>query len=120
MTRARHFIGVAGLCLLFAGCASQGAVPNAAVASAEKRMATAGLTLDTPISDICNDPGGRAVLDRDLPSLRENPNYVWFQGWSLRQLAGMSSGRITSDDLERVRLDLAALSPAPAAASQAH
>jgi hypothetical protein len=68
------------------------------------------LTLDTPVGQICDDPRGRAVLDRDLPGLRSNPNYFLFEGMSLRQLARMSGGRITREKLESVRLDLAAIS----------
>jgi hypothetical protein len=119
MTRARELLGVGGVCISLAGCATNGGVPNASAGTAETHKATAQLTLDTPIGQICEDPRGRAVLDRELPNLRKNPNYFLFQGWSLRQLARMSGGRITSDKLERVRLDLAALSGGPGAAGGA-
>jgi hypothetical protein len=119
MTRARDLLGVGGLCISLAGCATNGGVPNASTGIAETHTASAQLTLDTPIGKICEDPRGRAVLDHNLPNLRKNPNYFLFQGWSLRQLAGMSGGRITSDKLERVRLDLAALSGGAAAVGEA-
>ena len=107
MTRAGALVGVGGLCVALAGCATHGGGPSAA-GPAETQTASAQLTLDTPISEICDDPGGRAVLDRNLPGLRKNPNYFLFQGFSLRQLASMSGGRITQAKLESVRLDLAA------------
>jgi hypothetical protein len=120
MTRAGDLLGVGGLCIILAGCATSGGVSNASAGISETHAAAARLTLDTPIGQICDDPRGRAVLDRTLPGLRKNPNYFLFQGWSLRQLAGMSNGRITPDTLERVRLDLAAVSDGRAAAGEAH
>ncbi len=106
MSRIRHLLGLGGLCIALAGCAS---APSHS-ASGAATSATAELTLDTPISQICDDPRGRAVLDRNLPNLRKNHNYLLFEGMSLRQLASMSGGKITQAKLESVRLDLAALS----------
>ena len=65
-------------------------------------------------------PRGRAVLDSNLPGLRKNPNYFLFQGFTLRQLAGMSGGKITQAKLESVRADLAATPSGPAAAVATH
>ena len=112
MTRAIDLIGVGGLCIILAGCAIHGG-PSASAGPALSHKATAQLTLDTPIGQICDDPRGRAVLDGKLPGLRTNPNYFLFQSMSLRQLASMSSGKITSEDLESVRLALAATSRGP-------
>jgi hypothetical protein len=113
MTRARELLSVAGLCIAVAGCATHGAGPSESAEPSETNKATAELTLDTPVGEICEDPRGRAVLDRDLPNLRKNPNYFLFKGMTLRQLASMSGGRITNDKLEKVRLDLAATSGGP-------
>ena len=110
MTRAHALLGVSGLIAL-AGCATHGGQPGAA-GPAATQIASAQLTLDTPIGELCDDPRGRAALDRNLPALRKNPNYFLFQGFSLRQLAEMSGGRITQAKLESVRADLAATSPA--------
>jgi hypothetical protein len=107
MTRARALLGFGSLCIALAGCASHGDGPSAA-GPAKAQTASMQLTLDTPIGEICDDPRGRAALDRNLPGLRKNPNYFLFQGFSLRQLASMSGGRITQATLESVRLDLAA------------
>jgi hypothetical protein len=106
MTRARALLGVGGLCLVLAGCATHGGPSDAGLDKTQARSAR--LTLDTPISELCDDPRGRAVLDRNLPGLRTNPNYFLFQGFSLRQLASMSGGKITKAKLESIRLDLAA------------
>lgn len=113
MTSALDLPGVGALCLALAGCASHGADQSAFAGAAKTQVASAQLTLDTPISQICDDPRGRAVLDRNLPGLRKNPNYFLFQGMSLRQLASMSGGRISKTKLEIVRADLAATPSGP-------
>ncbi len=110
MTRMRELLCVGGLRLAVAGCATHGAEPSASAGPAEAAKSTGQLTLDTPIAELCEDPRGRAVIDRDMPDLRDNPNYFLFKSMSLRQLASMSGGRITKDKLEKVRLDLAAAS----------
>jgi len=107
MTRVRDLLGLGGLCIVLAGCATHGGGP-VATAAGGTQTASAQLTLDTPIGELCDDPRGRAALDRYLPGLRKNPNYFLFQGFSLRQLAEMSGGRISPAKLESVRLDLAA------------
>lgn len=106
-TRARDLFGVGALCIALAGCATPAASPSASAGAAPS--ASAQLTLDTPIGQICEDPRGRAALDRNLPNLRKNPNYFLFKGMSLRQVASMSGGKISSDKLESVQRDLAAL-----------
>jgi hypothetical protein len=112
-TRARDLFGVGALCIALAGCATSGARPSASAGPAQG--ASAQLTVDSPIGDICEDPRGRAVLDRNLPNLRKNPNYFLFKGMSLRQVASMSGGKIGSDKLASVQRDLAALSGGSAA-----
>jgi len=114
-TRARDLLGVAGLCIALAGCATHGAGPSASAAPSHD--AAAKLTVDTPIGQICDDPSGRAALDRNLPNLRKNPNYFLFKGMSLRQVASMSGGKITNDKLESVQRDLAAISGGSAASA---
>jgi hypothetical protein len=120
MTRTRDLLGLAALCIVLAGCATHHrAVSSASAESTDipdapeapaAPTANGQLTLDSPVGQICDDPRGRAVLDSNLPNLRKNPNYFLFKSMSLRQLASMSGGKITSDKLERVRLGLAAIS----------
>jgi hypothetical protein len=120
MTRARDLLGACGLCIALAGCATHGVGPSASAGPDKTQTASARLTLDTPIGQICDDPRGRAALDRNLPDLRKNPNYFLFQGMSLRQLASMSGGRISKAKLESVRLDLAAAPSGPAVPTETH
>ena len=64
----------------------------------------------TPIAEICANPEGRAVLDRDLPGLTERPEYEFFKHMSLRTLKTMSRGRMSDDDVAKVDADLARIS----------
>ena len=68
-----------------------------------------GFTLDTPIEIIAADPAGAAVLDKDMPGLLTNSNYLLFKGMSLKSLAPLSSGRMTQKSLAQTQADLAAL-----------
>ena len=124
MTSARALLRTGGFCIALAAIAGPagagasaaadpfaGPLPDLEAATpAPEEVAGDPLTLDTTIRHICADPRGRAALDRDMPGLRKNPNYFLFAGFSLRQLAGMSGGRITQDKLESLRLDLAGTS----------
>jgi hypothetical protein len=104
------FLGL-GLGVLLAGCAAHGGAWPEDEGVAETHKATDRLTIDSPIEEICDDPRGRAVLDRNLPNLRTNANYFLFKGLSLRDVAKMSGGKISRQTLKRVQLDLASLPP---------
>ena len=134
MTGVRALLGIGGVCIALAASAGSGVAGESAAADpfagplpdldaaapAPAEVAGDPLTLDTPIRHICDDPRGRAALDRDMPGLRKNPNYFLFAGFSLRQLAGMSGGRITESKLESLRLDLAATPSDQVAQVNAH
>lgn len=111
MFPARALLGIGCFCILIAGCASPGAPANATKGD-EASRAAAELSIDSTVGEICRDPRGRAVMDRDLPDLRKNPNYFLFAGFSLRDLVSMSGGKISQEKLELVQRDLAALSAA--------
>ncbi|HWF63701.1 MAG TPA: hypothetical protein VN685_03720 [Rhizomicrobium sp.] len=67
------------------------------------------LTLDTPVERIAADPGGAAVLNKDIPGLLSDPNYPMFKGMNLKMLASLSSGRLDGRTLAETQADLAAL-----------
>ena len=69
------------------------------------------LGVNSPIVAICSTTGGRAVIDEDLPGLTARPEYDFFKHMSLRTLAAMSGGKLTSEDLAKVDADLAKLDP---------
>jgi hypothetical protein len=63
----------------------------------------------SPIAQICAYPGGKQVLDDDLPGLTARPEYAFFQNMSLKALQRASGGRLKADDLMKVDADLRAL-----------
>ena len=62
--------------------------------------------LASPIAQICAYPGGKQVLDTDLPGLTTRPEYMFFSGMSLKKLQVMSKGQLRDEDLARVDADL--------------
>jgi hypothetical protein len=65
--------------------------------------------VDSSVAAIAAAPGGREVLNRDLPGLLGRPEYPLFKAMSLRKVASMSNGQITQEALDRIAADLAAL-----------
>jgi hypothetical protein len=69
-------------------------------------------SLDTPVEAIAADRRGKAVLDRDVPGLTSDPHYVLIEGMSLRQIATISGGQLTSSMLDQVQADFDRLAAA--------
>ena len=95
------------------GCAAPQSEPDAIATSTVSggvAHAPAGFTLDTPIKIIAADPGGAAVLNKDVPALLANPNYSDFKGMSLNWVASMSRGKLNQEKLAQIEADLQALS----------
>jgi hypothetical protein len=88
---------------------------GAPLPQAEAPAAAGPLSIDMPIGSIAEKPYGRAVLEKDLPGLCERPEFVMFKGMSLKALAGMSGGRISTAKLNQLQADLVkvSLSAAP-------
>jgi hypothetical protein len=70
--------------------------------------------LDMPIEKIAQSSQGCAVLDKDFPGMRDHPMYGSFKHMTLKQIAAMSHGQITSEMLMQANTDLSALPGAPA------
>ena len=68
------------------------------------------LSVRSPIAVIAGCAQGRAVLDRDLPGLRERPEFMMFKGMSPAKLASLSHGRISDADLGKLQADLVKVS----------
>jgi hypothetical protein len=95
------------------GCVAPQSAPGAiapSTGSSRDAHAPAGFTLDTPIELIAADPGGAAVLNKNMPALLANPNYSDFKGMSLKWVASMSRGRLSEQKLAQIEADLQALS----------
>lgn len=71
------------------------------------------LSLNSSIASICSNPGGRAVIDEDLPGLTTRPEYDFFKHMSLKALKSMSGGKMSDEDLAKVASDLAKLDDEP-------
>ncbi len=95
---------------LLVGCAAPS--PPAPDPAAAAATASAPLTLDTPVQTIVAAPGGKAVLDRDVPGLTASASYGMIKLMSLNQLQPLSGGKLTATELQHVQTDLAQL-PAP-------
>jgi len=86
------------------------AAPVAPVAAATPAAPVAGgYSLDTPIADLIAEPRAKAILDRDVPGMSDDPNLPKFQSLSLRKLAPLSGGQMTPALLAKVAADLAAI-----------
>ena len=72
-------------------------------------VAGGGFSLDTPIANLIADVRAKAILDRDVPGLSEDENLPKFKALSLRKLAPLSGGQMTTALLEKVGADLAAI-----------
>jgi hypothetical protein len=91
---------------------AQPAASTAPAAAAEARPG--GFSLDTPIADLIAEPRAKAILDRDVPGMSDDPNLPKFQALSLRKLAPLSGGQMTPALLAKVGADLAAIDGASA------
>ena len=90
------------------------AAPVAPVAAATPAAPVAGgYSLDTPIADLIAEPRAKAILDRDVPGMSDDPNLPKFQALSLRKLAPLSGGQMTPALLAKIAADLAAIDGAP-------
>ncbi len=67
------------------------------------------VSVDSSVAAIAAAPGGREVLNRDLPGLLARPEYPLFKAMSLKKVASMSNGQITQEALDKTAADLAAL-----------
>ena len=108
------FVAILGL-LSLEGClsappktADETIVPFPGGGPSPTQTSTA-LTLNTPVERIAADPGGAAVLNKDIPGLLNDPNYPMFKGMNLKTLASLSSGRLDGQTLAETQADLAAL-----------
>lgn len=77
--------------------------------SASAPAAAAALSIDTPIEAILAVPAGKAVLEKEMPTLLTHAMFDSFKSMSLKQLQPYSQGAITDDELARVDAALKAI-----------
>lgn len=96
---SRYFATVAGLGFALA-------VPGLAQAAGGPAHFT---TADTPINTLIADPAAKAVLDKDIPGMSDNPSIGAVGTMTLRALQPMSPDKLTDKTLDQVDADLAKL-----------
>ena len=114
MYRMHRQLGVAAMLVgvvLLPGCspektASAGPPPAAPQPARSTAAMAEHFSLNTPVEKIASNPGGKAILNRDMPGLISNPSYMLFSDMSLSQLATLSGGRLTKTKLNQVEADL--------------
>ena len=87
-------------------------VPFTAVAADAPSSAaahSARFTLDTPIETLMATPGAKAVVDKHLPDLADNPHYFMFKKGSLKDLAAKTGGSFNAQVLAKMQVELAAV-----------
>ena len=107
----------AALSLSFAGlAAAQNTPPAAAAAPAAPAAAAgtvaAGLTIDSPISDLLDNPGAKAVIQKDLPKLIDYPQLDMIKSMSLRQISQYPQAELDDAKLKVIQTDLDAAATA--------
>ena len=74
-------------------------------------------TLDTPIEQLAAYSTTASVLRRDIPGLLEDKHYPMFKSMSLRVVAALSNGELSSERLARTEADLRTVSETTATAA---
>ena len=88
------------------------AIADAAPASAAAPAAPAVLsTADTTIGTLLANPATKAILDKRIPGLSDNPSIAMAEGMTLRAIQPMAGDKITEAMLDAVDADLKALKP---------
>ncbi len=72
-------------------------------------VASAPLTIDSPIAALAADPRAKAVLDEALPGLTRHRMYGFFKSMSLKTLQPMSRGKVSDAALAKIAAGLAAI-----------
>jgi hypothetical protein len=85
--------------------------PEAATPSDAVAPAAPGepFTRETPIEKIAADPGGAAVLNKDIPGLLTDKSYDFFKSMNLKQIQRLSDGDLSDDMVRQAEADLKAL-----------
>lgn len=88
-------------CLVLAAPLAAQAAPPVAAAHAAR------FNLDTPIETLMANPAAKAVVDRHMPDLADNPHYFMFKHGSLRDLSAHMTGDDTKAALAKIEAELA-------------
>lgn len=70
---------------------------------------TASPSIDWTIQDLLADPAAKAVLDRDLPGMEDDPRLMLVMSMTLRAVAQFPEAEIDPAKLQMIQAHLAAL-----------
>ena len=98
-----------GLTLVLAAPSVALAAPAPAAAAAPTAAYT---TNDTTIGTLLADPAAKAIVDKHIPGLSENPSIAMASGATLRAIQPMAGDKITDQALYAIDAELKALKPA--------
>jgi glucose/arabinose dehydrogenase len=83
--------------------------PSDAAAPVAPTVPSEPFTRETPIEKIAADPGGAAVLNKDIPGLLTDKSYDFFKSMNLKQIQRLSDGDLSDDMVRQAEADLKAL-----------
>lgn len=96
--------------LVLAGCAQTLPGPD-------QKPDPSYFTLDTPIDQLAANQEAASVLRKDIPGLLEDKHYPMFESMSLRVIAALSNGDISTQTLTQTEADLRSVHPMIATAA---
>lgn len=103
-------IGIVGTVIALGLSAAAASAEPAAPAPATAAPATPHLTTkDTTIGDLLADPAAKAIVDKHIPGLSDNPSIAMASAMTLRAIQPMAADKITEPMLDAVDADLAKL-----------
>lgn len=66
------------------------------------------LSVDSPVSELMDNPRTRGVMDKHFPKLSDNPHYEMFKDMPLKDLAPMAQGKLDGPALDQINRELLA------------
>ena len=80
--------------------------PSTPFASTPTAASAGEYDLDSPIATLAANPTTAAVVDANIPGLLEDDNYPIFKRMSLKTVASLSGGRISTATLQTIAVQL--------------
>ncbi len=71
-------------------------------------VASAALSIDSPIETLAANAASKAVVDANFPGMTAHPAYEQFKGMTLKQLQPMSGGAISDAAIAKATAELTA------------
>lgn len=81
-----------------------------ATAAAEKKQAYS--TAETTLGVLLEDPAAKAIIDKHIPGLTDNPSISMAAGMTLKALQAMAGDKVTDEMLAAVDADFKAMQAA--------